>query len=182
VAHFRLLSAVAIVSLLACTTACALGPIYARRIEGKVVEKGTGKPVAGAEVFAGYEVNSPYFGVDYTDWRWVTTEEDGSFAIPGHVWVILGPPLGRTEPYPGFQVLHKDYGMSGVSYSGRPASAFPGWRNIVLEIERGPGLQIFEDPNQQLSACPELMSSDDACERMCVIFYGSVEACARHQH
>lgn len=168
----------AIASLLACTTGCAIGPVYGPRIEGKVVEKDTGKPVAGAEVFAAYEVNSPS-GVHYIDWRWATTEEDGSFAIPGHIWVILGPPGGRTESYPVFRVIHREYGEGGTGFTGRAAEDFPGWQNISLEVGGGPR-GYFEDPIRWSSLCRG--ASDAACDRMCEVIYGSVDACARYRH
>ena len=37
---------------------CALGPIWARAIEGRGIDAETGQPVAGAEVFASYVASS----------------------------------------------------------------------------------------------------------------------------
>ena len=140
-----------------------------------MVEKNTGKAVAGAEVFASYEITVPAGDSFTTDHRWVTTGADGSFAIPAHIKVVLGPPRSWTEPYPGFQVVHREYGIFDFGYSGRSAEDFPGWRELVFEIEPDLSRQLFEDRRNWAGLCSGL--SDDACDRMCMVVYDSLEAC-----
>lgn len=170
------LGRLALISLLLLATGCSVAPIYARRIEGRVVEWKTGKPVAGAEVFAAYQGTHARGNRAYTiDWRWTTSAEDGSFAIPGHFKLNLIPPDGQTEPHPVFIILHREYGKQWRSFGGDAAQDFPGWREIVLEIERGPGSFLFAETHRWSSLCRGL--SEGACDRMCVVAYGSLEAC-----
>jgi hypothetical protein len=165
-----------LVILLGVTSGCALGPIYARRVEGKVVEKATGKPVAGAEVFAGYEVSWGNHS-EVIDWHWTTTAADGSFAIPGHVKLILGPPVSRTERYPFFLAVHPKYGTFSQGFGGSAAEDFPGWRSIVFEIEPSLSRELFEEPHNWAGLCSGL--SKEACDRMCAVAFGTLEECYR---
>lgn len=171
----RLLTAVAVLVLIGLGS-CAIGPIYARRVEGKVVDKRTGVPVAGAEVFASYPVTVPAGHSYEIGHRWATTGNDGRFAIPAHIAVTLGPPISWTRKYPTFDVVHRDYGVFGFSY-GKSADKFPGWRNLVFEIEPEISRGLFENTLHWASLCRGMPRK--ACDRMCMVAYGSVEPCKK---
>jgi len=87
---------------------CDMGPIWAPRIEGRVVDARTGEPVAGAGVFSGYTYQSRY----EWDVRWTTTDASGRFAIPGHFAVLFGRFTFLADvDGPHVSVMHPAYGI-----------------------------------------------------------------------
>lgn len=178
-ADLRLLTAV--VLLLGASAGCAIGPVYARRVEGRVVDMDTGQAIAGVEVFSRYEAH-PLLGwlegpnPRRFDHRWATTDAEGHFAIPGHLAMTFYAWPSYTKRYPLFEVVHPSYGWQGWGYDqGEP---FPGWRKLEIVIRPNPyTLRMMRDDPERgwPSFCTFL--SRDACRRACEVLLGSVQAC-----
>ncbi len=109
------------------------GPIWARQLEGQVIDKATGKPVPEAEVFALYQMRLG----GTIDWRWTTTDAEGRFVIPGHLAIFYFGRRGifdQTDKYPLIEVLHPAYGR--FWWGGGNYEPDWSWRNVRIEIER----------------------------------------------
>ena len=159
-------------ALLGSSLGCALGPIYARRVEGVVLDKRTGEGVAGAEVFVVYEIVQGSHR-RAADTRWATTDAEGRFAIPGVFSMTLGPPPSVTDRNYFVRVVHPDYGKFS-SVANRRVETWPHHR-FVFEIEPNSQRGLFESPRHWASLCRGLNSK--GCDRMCEYAYGSAEAC-----
>jgi len=124
------------------------GPIWARRLEGQVIDKATGQPVPGAEVFVHYWFGKGRMGVD---WRWVTTDTEGRFVFPGHTAIYhfgLGGCVGPMDRYPSIEVLHPEYGT--FFWGGGDYEPDWSWRDVRIEVERDAArLEIFEDARKR---------------------------------
>jgi hypothetical protein len=147
------------------------GPIWARRLEGQVVDKATGKPVPGAEVFVNYWYESARAGVD---WRWTTTDAEGRFVFPGHPAIYYfgrGGCVHRRDKYPTVEVLDPAYGVFAL---GRRLDPYWSWRDNRIEIERdATQLSIFERDRKHNDAgeCNGMPSA--ARMRCCEVLYGA---------
>jgi len=158
-ADLRLLIRLGAAILLAGAGACALGPIWAEGIRGQVVDRRTGDPVAGAEVFVAYDMEHATSSYP-VDVRWVTTDDQGRFEIPGRVSMMLGPPFSWTVDQYFILVLHPDFGSHGVNEE--LFESFPSGR---IEIEPEDTVKFFEHPSGWVSLCGGLTS--EACDRIC---------------
>ena len=149
---------------------CALGPIYARRVEGEVVDKQTGKPVADALVFAVYDVEwrSERYEVDT---RWARTDAHGRFAMPGHFSMTFGPPFSYTDREYAVFVMHRDYGTF-VEVADQRVESWPHHR-FRLEIEPNVTRSLFEKPAEWPSLCRGI--SREGCDAICLYAYGTVD-------
>lgn len=162
---------------LTATFGCAIGPVWARRLEGRVVHAETGEPVADAAVFQHYVVKGGDLIYNF-DHRWTTTDEDGHFAIPGHIALTAGPPFTWTKDLPSVQVVHgglKTIKLFTWEQDPDHPRAFPGWRQLELALEPGKSAYAFESTAHWAALCSGF--SDEACDRICEVAYGSVEAC-----
>ncbi|HEY8153002.1 MAG TPA: carboxypeptidase-like regulatory domain-containing protein [Myxococcota bacterium] len=172
----------------------SLGPIWAPRVEGRVVDARTGAPVAGAEVFATYGTrkwdSGP--GNDWgitvaTDSSWATTDRDGRFVLPAH-WAIEPVPGGcATGKYPWLIAYHPDYGAmswpNNVNYpeqNEQKERQF--WDSVVIEIEPRK-LKADATPltvtGNVLESCRWGKLTRAACERLCDVSVGPA-ACERY--
>jgi hypothetical protein len=133
----RLLTSALTLALLACAlTACAIGPIWARRLEGRVIDTGTGLPVPGVEVFASYVAVPLLTGAGQADfdYHFTTTDAQGHFAIAGHFASQAWRFLSWTRPNPDVWLLHRSYGKLLYSYSTASQALPDDWQNLELKI------------------------------------------------
>ena len=118
---------------------CTLGPIWAREVRGRVVDRETQKPVAGAEVFVGKERFIPnVFDAERIPdhYRWAATDEDGRFVIPGRLQIR--PAIGCTPFQFDVVLYHQDYGAHQVVWGGNgyPESPINETQSFDLTIWR----------------------------------------------
>lgn len=158
------------------------GPIWGRRVEGKIVDKRTGEPIEGAGVFAFYTI--PQLHSFPVDWRWTTSDAEGRFAIPGHmafVWLGRFGFLARTDRFPTFQIVHPQYGESLEAF-GDEGHFWPGWRSLRFEMEPDAyELEQIREPHRLHNweeFCLDWMPAHitDEC---CRILWGSPDVCTR---
>lgn len=173
-ADLRLLKLLVCLVLAGASLGCALGPIYAPRVEGQVLDKNTRKPVEGALVFTTYEMvwathRRP------VDTRWAQTDSEGRFAIPGHFSMTLGPPFSSTDPDFFLTLVHPGYGLYAID----DAERIGGSRyDLLFELEPNSSRRLLEESGEYSLLCSRL--SHDGCDRMCEYAYGSAEACYAH--
>jgi hypothetical protein len=179
VADLRLLSAVFL--LLGAGAGCAIGPVYARRLEGRVVDRETGQGVAGTEIFSWYEAH-PLLGwlegpePRRFDHRWATTDESGRFAIPGHLAITFYAWPSYTKRHPSFKVVHPQYGWIFKGYDKH--DRFPGWREVEFSIQPDPVTLslLMNDPERGWPSFCSVLGRE-GCRRACEVLLGSVQAC-----
>lgn len=157
---------------------CAIGPVWARRLEGRVIHAETGEPVEGALVLQQYQVMGGDLTYTFDD-QWTTTDAQGRFAIPGHIALTAGPPFTYTEDFPLIEVVHRglktSHFFSWDSDPEHPLRVFPGWRQLELAIKPGRSAHVFEKTWLWGSLCSGY--SSEACAQLCKLAYGSAEAC-----
>ena len=157
---------------------CAIGPVWARRLEGRVVHAETGVPVEGALVLQRYYVTGTANSYTF-DEQWTTTDEQGRFAIPGHIALTLGLPFHFTGEFPLVEVVHRglktSHSFIWENDPEPPLPVFPGWRELELAIQPGKSAYVFERTRHWPSLCRGY--SSEACARLCELAYGSAEAC-----
>lgn len=123
---------------------CTFGPIWAREVRGRVVDRETGKPVVGVEVFVGVDQWSPVWfdsSPVYGLFRWATTDEKGRFVIPGEVQ--LRPAIGCTSSRFAVLLYHPQYGAHQEVWAGRDYPYPEPALGETLEFD----LKIFPDEN-----------------------------------
>ena len=168
-AGLRLLRLLIALALAGSSLGCALGPIYARRVEGQVIDKRTGAPVANALVFAVYEMvwREERYPLDT---RWDKTDAEGRFAIPGRFSMTLGPPLSQTDRDFFVRVVHPEFGWFGRE-EAKEIGRF-GY-DFLFEIEPNSLRRLFKKPGEWGSLCTGLGS--EGCHAMCLYAYGTTE-------
>lgn len=92
---------------------CSIGPIWADEFRGRVVDRETGRPVEGVEVFvSSFVVGLWYRGVKGT--RWATSDSNGEFVLEEELQMWLVPLAIMSWDPPAVKLYHPDYGF--VSY------------------------------------------------------------------
>jgi hypothetical protein len=171
----RLLTFVALCTFGFVVGGCALGPIWARAIEGQVTDAETGQPVAGAHVFASYVCSSSLDpSHENYAFRWATTDSEGRFAISGRpatrFWAIGC--ISRWNP--DVAVLDRRYGIHSKWFSG--SGPPPDWHHVVFEIRRDS--KEIEDLDSAKDLYPLCSNHTVDCYRACELWYGEQE-CSR---
>ena len=175
----RLLTRWLALALVACAlSACAIGPIWARRLEGRVIDAGTGQPVPGVEVFASY-VAQPLFGgsgdLDF-DYRFTTTDPEGHFAIPGHLASLAWRLLSWTRSKPDVWLLHRSYGKILYEYSTASQGLPADWQSLELRIRPNEdSLRALSKPAGADGLCSG--NHPDVCRRACIVWWGNLDVC-----
>jgi hypothetical protein len=168
----------ALLALCALQAGCTLGPIWARHLDGRVVDARTGDPIPGATVFASFEVSGGmgFTSARTTNTRWTTTDSDGRFVLTGR-FAVWPDTLAAFKNAPTVDVFHPDYGLSVTAFGGHRGRHFPGWRGLVLEVE--PSVldldQLLEN-HRTLSLCHGL--DNHACRHLCRVAYGEAAPCS----
>jgi hypothetical protein len=114
---------------LLCPLGGCVGPYWAVRVEGRVVDAETGWPIAGARVFRDIRADAFGLGPGFTqvDFASTRTDSDGRFAIPGRF--VRG---AVVDPWVGLSVYasHPDYG-------GAAAYLEDGYfRELIISLRR----------------------------------------------
>lgn len=151
---------------------------YTPEIGGRLVDKKTGAPVAGAEVFVMRSAQSrlPMNSGYRFAYRWTTTDADGRFHFAA-AWQRRPSPLvaelGRT---PGLEMFHPDYGNALDFATPRNREE---WSDFTVAIEpsffwlryKSGAATSSVDPGD---ACSTLWS--EASDHCCLLVYGN-KAC-----
>ncbi len=178
-----LISSAIALALLAGFYACVPSmPIVAMPRRGRVVDKKTRRPIAGAEVFLTY---TTVLGGVTVETRWTTTDAQGRFWFGPKVFDDVGTRTTFWPRNPEAAALHKEYhqGVVGFAHSGYQ---LPGYANpIELKAfdndDKVPYVdprQDYEDPSHIQSLCSGF--TEPACEHACQWAYGlSVQECRR---
>ena len=165
-------------------------------VSGTVVAADTGKPVVGAEVIAVWTMQTPAIPTSHSsdvDARWATTDADGHFEIPSHVyktpaWTAWDTILSG----PHVTLVHRDYYDSLVDEFG--AKEWPdrdvftryrpwAWlrpRTAVIRAERTHPVyaKAMLDIREWRTVCGETgrYSSNARC---CEVIYGDPDTCCK---
>lgn len=128
----------------AALASCALGPIWAMRIAGRVTDADTGEPIEGALVVSYYVCQgflSP--GSDTVDHQAVKTDPDGRFSIPAHFSMPLGEIAAFKKPAPVVQIITRDHGLFGFDYNPGAFQTAPprDYGNIEYRLKRDPNAE-----------------------------------------
>jgi hypothetical protein len=161
-------------------------PIIAMPRQGRVFDRVTKQPIAGAEVFLNYQLqlNRPR-GTRSVETRWTTTDAEGRFYFGPEIFDDVGTKTMLFPRHPSAVVHHKDYELEVRNFS-HSGFQFPGVempidmlapkdddRELILDP-----LRDYKSPQQIQSLCSGL--SEPACEHACQWAYGlSVEECRR---
>lgn len=175
-ARLRLLMCV---SVLIALSGCSVLPRWSPTLEGVVINELTGEPVAGAEVFAAYEVTRTVAWKTHSrlrDFHWTTTTSDGRFEIPGHLRESGLGWSSRWMKFPRFRVLHPELGFFRIGFS---RYSYPGNRELELKVRPSYESRSYFDSLEPSSICPGW--DYEACMRMCEVAYGSAESCRKER-
>lgn len=174
-ADLRLLAFAALSSVALAAVACA--PVWTPRVAGRVVDKATSQPVAGAEVFI-HRSESPFLSSyrQKFDKRWQTTDAEGRFDFPGKVSAWLKSRIFlRIWPKPRVLVIDSDYGFQPAHLRKDRSN----WTDLVIEMQPHEGfLRSMADPEKAWFLCGSL--GGDARLRCCEVIYGRPDPCFRH--
>ena len=180
----RLLTSWLALALVTCAlSACAIGPIWARRLEGRVIDAGTGQPVPGVEVFASYVAVPLLTGAGNADfdYHFTTTDAQGHFAIAGHFASQAWRFLSWTRSKPDFWLVHRSYGDLLYEYSTASQGLPADWQSLELRIRPNEdSLRVLSKPENAGDLGPCLSYDPDACRRACVVWWGSLDVCERY--
>lgn len=165
------------VRLSACSLAlsilgCTLGPIWAPRFQGRVVDTRDGAPIAGAVLEATYRIN--LIGIETihgaANTQVVSTDADGRFAIGGYPAFAFGL-LGDAEARPDVTIFHPEYGTYFLRLGSGDGGALKRYR---LTFALSP-ISVDLDAMRRLRTHSEGCSgfrSIEACSQVCLLAYG----------
>lgn len=149
-------------------------------IAGHVIDRRTGEPVEGAEVF----VMRAYRGHDlfhvtgyFAQPRWTTTDEEGHFAFPAHSYEVPEEIRDGLElsSRPRMMLAHPDYGapIVGLSRDADPAR----WTSATFEIEpvESDLSSLDRYPTNPDWVCSTFPGG--AFKRCCEVLYSETDAC-----
>ena len=156
-------------TLYGCTSLSDLRP----EIQGTVVDKRSGAPVAAAEVFATW-TESGTAGHFPVQTLWATTDENGQFLLHATRprWV------GRITECPAYFVVHRDYGWGGVERPvspDEPSSPPPCYRPVIDIKPDQHTIQELQNPREWPWLCSRITAA--ACDHACETFYGTKDIC-----
>ena len=169
----RIVAAVVLAFLVA---GCTLGPVWSRRLEGRVIDERTGKPVAGAVVTASYRVlflGTHGSGGDLQVGS-TMTDADGRFQLHGRFSFVFGP-LAMTRPNPEVRAFHPEFGL-GMACRG---SHCPSDR-LDLEIRMEDDDDTLDDllvGNRPRGICDG--AREETCQRLCQAAYADAGLCTK---
>jgi hypothetical protein len=166
-ASLRLLRLLAVLVLAAVNAGCTLGPIWARRVEGQVIDKHTGAPVVDALLITVYDAFIALDGRAEMDTRWATTDAEGHFVIPGRLSLTFPHPMWFTDRNYAVYVFHPTYG-SFLEMSGRRVESWPHHR-FVFELEPDGSRLWFRDRSDYSNLCGGF--GDEGFGRCCEYAY-----------
>ena len=161
---------------LAVATLASCAPLYAPRLEGRLLDSQTKQPVSDAYVFTHLGVQArfsfePVSGS--TRGRWTTTDGEGRFVFERILvdrWFSYWHT--RVEPKPLLFLVDRRYGQMYLHLPKDDSL----WTELSFELSPEPiSLQDFEDPNDWPSVCRGWDRS--ACTQMCLIAYQDREFC-----
>ena len=180
--------AIGCVACLLIFSGCTLGPVWARRVEGVVVDADTGDPLPGTLVATSYQValgglGHSSFGVGK---RIAVADAEGRFEISGHFAFTHMPiPLGSSNDFPIIVAFHPAYG--GVpgpdlqpEYWKSVAEPDPSHTSLVIRMSRVESQldQYLDAETEWYEVCTNAYVRDDeACQRMCELAYLGGRAC-----
>lgn len=140
---------------------CALGPIYAPRLEGRVTDARDGTPVAGALIVAFYTYQHAY----NWDVRWTETDEVGRFVVPAHFAMIWGLRTFLADTGgPEILIAHPSYGDFVRSEDDR--EEWVGLQKLDLRIERKDWRSVEREASSTICGGFEGEACDEICRHM----------------
>lgn len=172
----RIALAAILLALLAARCGGTLGPVWARAIEGRVVDARTGEPVPGAIVEAFHPVYTLGFRAPgRIGETWTTTDAAGRFLVPGRL-ALTWLPASRTDPLPELVVFHPEFGWTTQLFRRNGRSEFPGWDRIEVQLAVEPRMREHMRTVRGASrVCGTL--GPDACREACRMIYGEAARC-----
>lgn len=136
----------ALLTLIAFSVAgCSHSSVWAPRVAGRIVDKETRQPIAGAPVFANYRILD---GIGFegggasccVELNWTKTDADGRFEFPAHRMHPKRSFLDSIPSYPALYWLHPSYGRDALEYWPffEEAERYRdlNWENLELEMSR----------------------------------------------
>ena len=151
-------------------------PNWLPQIRGTVLDKRSGTPVVGAEVFATWnEIGSDGHLPIAT--LWATTDEQGQFVLPLLTSERFGI-LRYGSEYPEYLVVHRDYGYGGEErlVNDREFDSALAYYSPVIEIEPDPlTVKTLQDPRAWPWLCRHVTAA--ACYHACESLYGTRKVC-----
>ncbi|HME72245.1 MAG TPA: carboxypeptidase-like regulatory domain-containing protein [Myxococcota bacterium] len=148
---------------------CAIGPVVASSVNGRVLDKRTGDPVFGATVFYNYSYNM-YSGSSPMCVRWTTTDAAGKFHFGPRPCIKFPPAASTNDEEPEITVLHHDYGLFIADFQTVTIEN----DQMVFHIEPQ-AHPVYQDPDDWFKLCTGL--DEEACDHACQVAYGSVDVC-----
>jgi len=163
-------------------------------VSGTVLAADTGKPVVGAEVIAVWTMQTPAIPTSHSsdvDARWATTDADGHFEIPSHVyktpaWTAWDTTLGG----PHVTLVHRDYfdplvaEFSTTGPNGQRFTRYLPWawlrpRTAVIRAmpTREDYAQTMLEIREWIGVCNTGRYSSNA--RCCEVIYGDPDTCCK---
>jgi len=155
-------------------------PILAMPRRGRVFDKTTKQPIAGALVFLTY---TTVLGGKTVETRWTTTDAEGRFLFGPKVFDDVGTRTTLFTRWPEVVVFHKEYDSTVVGF-GHSGYQIPGYENPVAMLafdDDDRDLMVdprrtYNDPTQIQTLCSGF--TEPACERACRWAYGlTVKEC-----
>ncbi|MDF1536338.1 MAG: hypothetical protein P1S46_07535 [bacterium] len=116
----RLKILLVVIAAIQVISGCAPAHLYPSYL-GRVLEKGTDKPIEGAGVVAVYWKQN-WVGIaeggstDYRGFQAALTDEEGRFKIPAKLYLNFWP-LSGFKPYPLISIYKEGYGNFGGGFS-----------------------------------------------------------------
>lgn len=161
-------------------------PLIAMPRRGRVFDRVTKQPIAGAEVFLDYSLQlTGLGGTRSVETRWTTTDSEGRFYFGPKIFDDVGTKTMLFPRYPSASVYHKEYPEDGSGFD----SSGHQWVGVELPIDMlapkdddrdlmGDPLIVYKDPQEIQSLCSGF--TEPACEHACQWAYGlSIEECRR---
>jgi len=168
-----------LLALLAARCGATMGPVWARPLEGRVIDEVTGAPVPGAIVHVFHDVWG--FGVPGTPEGslasvWTHTDADGRFVVPGRLAITWLPATG-TVRWQKVVVFHPDYGTLSEDFERDGIWTPPVDGQVRLALRRN-RFQVEAMRTQQTTrdVCYGLGRS--ACREACRIVYWNPDRCS----
>ncbi len=168
-----------LLGLLAARCGATIGPVWARHLEGQLVDEITGAPVPGAIVHVFHEVWG-LAALGAPEGRlasvWTRSDADGRFVVPGRLAITWLPVTG-TVRWQEVVVFHPEYGTSSEDFERDGIWTPPVDGHVLLELSRN-RLQLEEMRTQRTTAHVCYGLGRTACREACRIVYWDPDRCS----